>query len=172
MGTIAIYVYAAKAIEETEGCTISLEWSEVENAVKQLASKEGLLVEPASGAAFAAAKHIRECGIIRGKIVALLTGTGLKALEKKYTRRKIGLKASLKTEIMMLLWRERPLHGYAIWRRLQTNATPQAVYQQLKTLEKQGLIVSQISMGKRVYKLSEIGENLAKVLTEYYRGTP
>ncbi len=73
-------VKALKAIRESNGFFISVSDEEIIEAIKEVARKTGIFVEPAAGAAFAGLKKsLLEKKIERGSTVTvLLTGHGLK----------------------------------------------------------------------------------------------
>ncbi|MFQ6051426.1 MAG: threonine synthase [Candidatus Hydrothermarchaeota archaeon] len=71
---------AITAITESKGVAESVSDDEIISAQKEIASKEGILCEPASAASIAGLKKLREMGVIERdkKVVAILTGHGLK----------------------------------------------------------------------------------------------
>lgn len=72
-----------KAISETNGAFTIVDDEEIIDGIKVLAA-EGILVEPTSAVVVAAFKKFVESGIIseRDLTVSILTGTGLKAIDK------------------------------------------------------------------------------------------
>ena len=71
---------ALKAVEESRGAFIKVSDGEILKAMATLASEEGIIVEPASAAAYAGLLKAFRIGLIeRGsKVVLVLTGHGLK----------------------------------------------------------------------------------------------
>ena len=75
-------VPALRAIRETHGTAIAVSDAEIEHAQNLLASREGILAEPAGIASLAAVIRLRRDGLIAqgDSVVFLVTGSGLKEL--------------------------------------------------------------------------------------------
>ncbi len=71
---------AMRAVNESRGAFIKVSDPEILNAMAVLAREEGILVEPASAAAYAGLLRARKMGLIGedSLVVVVLTGTGLK----------------------------------------------------------------------------------------------
>ncbi len=149
--------HALRAAEESGGKIVSVTPSEMRKAVEELARKHGILVEPAAGAAYAAALKAG----LKGRVLVILTSTGLKTLGAATGGRMTGLRSTLKKSILAALLRLGEAHGYRIWREIGTS-TPQAVYRGLRSLEAQGLVYSRVVEGKRIYGLTKLGRIIAE----------
>ncbi len=73
-----------KSIRESKGIALKVRDTEIRKAVRQVATKEGMLMEPSSAAGFAAIPRLYETGSVdRGDtLVVIATGSGLKTLEQ------------------------------------------------------------------------------------------
>jgi len=71
---------ALKALTVSQGRAVALEETEIVAAVRLLASRFGVFVEPSSAAGFAAFERLRQRGVIEPgeSVVCVATGTGLK----------------------------------------------------------------------------------------------
>lgn len=71
---------ALRAVKESNGLIETVSDTEILNAQKELASKEGIFVEPASASSIAGLKKLREMGMIDPdeRVVCVTTGHGLK----------------------------------------------------------------------------------------------
>ncbi len=71
---------ALDAIEESDGCSVSVTDERIKTALRTLGTNEGVFAEPASAAALAGIEHARQSGIIDvgEAVVAVITGNGLK----------------------------------------------------------------------------------------------
>jgi threonine synthase len=80
IGNPASWDYAVNALEESRGHIDEVTDEEILDAYRLLAKKEGIFAEPASCASIAGIKKSLERGILekRSKVVAVLTGNGLK----------------------------------------------------------------------------------------------
>ncbi len=72
-----------KSLRESKGIALKVSDSEIRKTMRDLARKEGMLLEPSSAAAFAAIPRLYETGSVdkRDCLVAIATGSGLKTLE-------------------------------------------------------------------------------------------
>jgi len=72
-----------KSLRESKGVALKVSDSEIRKTMRDLARKEGMLLEPSSAAAFAAIPHLYDMGSVdkRDCFVAIATGSGLKTLE-------------------------------------------------------------------------------------------
>ncbi|MEM3546428.1 MAG: threonine synthase [Candidatus Bathyarchaeia archaeon] len=165
--------YGAKVLEilRQSGMAISVRDDEIFKAERMLARLEGLFVEPSSSSTVAALMRLSKEGILNPDeiTVCILTGSGLKVpsiFESMGYRKRmfeVGFETSMKFRILSSLSKgER--HGYSIWKSLGGIISPQAVYQHLQDLEKRGYVESFNINGKRLYKLTEDGKQLLKVL--------
>lgn len=73
-----------KSLRESKGIALMVSDSEIREAMRILARKEGILLEPSSAAAFAALPRLYDMGSIdRGDLsVVIATGSGLKTMEQ------------------------------------------------------------------------------------------
>lgn len=73
-----------KSLRESRGIALKVSDSEIREAMRRLARKEGMLLEPSSAAAFAAIPRLHNMGSIdRGdRSVVIATGSGLKTMEQ------------------------------------------------------------------------------------------
>lgn len=79
IGNPASWKPAEKARDESEGLIDAVSDDEILDAYRLLAGSEGLFVEPASAASVAGLRKLnREGGLRGGRVVAVLTGSGLK----------------------------------------------------------------------------------------------
>ena len=178
---------AIRAMKDTKGFAVSVSYGEVMKAVNQLASLEGLFVEPAAAATIAALDRINKMGkSIEGvKIVCLLTGSGLKdpVIAEELTKRvrevlNIRPKFSQRipsrigrTKLMILrILKEEPLHGYGIWKILKERGIEVSlptVYQHLAELENMKLVASErkeIMKNTKLFRLTERGRKVERIL--------
>ncbi len=164
---------ALQAIRESGGVAVSVSDYEILRAQKNLATLEGLFVEPASASTVAAVmKMVKEDEIDRGdKIICLLTGSGLKApsiIDEFSKRRRLKgfeTKVGMKEEILMLIKKE-PVYGYKLWKMLQGKITLQAVYQHLNQMKRKGFLTSYTQNGRRYFKITSKGMKALKALEE------
>lgn len=174
---------AVRALEETGGTAVSVSPSDILDALRELARREGLLVEPSSAAVVAAVRELNEP--LSGKTVVLvLTGSGLRTprvledLMANDLRRRGLARVSpfrigrTKLAILQLLSRG-PTYGYDLRRRLKeefsVELTLPAVYQHLRELERMGLVSSAVRMAegrrRRYYFLTERGKRVLESLS-------
>ncbi len=73
-----------QSLRESDGIGVKVADREIRTAMRNVARKEGLLIEPSSAAAFAAVPHVYDTGSIDRKdtVVVIATGSGLKTLEQ------------------------------------------------------------------------------------------
>jgi len=73
-----------KSLRESRGLALKVSDREIHRAMLNVAKRDGLLVEPSSGAAFAAVPKLYDIGAIDAKdsVVVIATGSGLKTLEQ------------------------------------------------------------------------------------------
>ncbi|MEX2682636.1 MAG: pyridoxal-phosphate dependent enzyme [Candidatus Sigynarchaeota archaeon] len=165
------------AIKESGGEKMEITEGEITSAISTLARVEGLFVEPATAAAFAALKkrENRESGLKR---VVILTGTGLKApnvidaLISRVTNSDLFVrtKMNLRLKILDQLKHagEAGLHGYKIHASIskEVQCTKQSVYHHLKQMEEKSFVTSKDEQGRTIYKLTEKGEEVLKLLSK------
>ena len=79
IGKPASWKPAEQARDESEGLIDAVSDDEILDAYRLLAAREGLFVEPASAASVAGLRKLDREGALRGgRVVAVLTGSGLK----------------------------------------------------------------------------------------------
>ena len=73
-----------QSLRESDGLCIKVADTEIRTAARNVARREGLLIEPSSAAAFAAVPHLYDAGPIdrTDTVVVIATGSGLKTLEQ------------------------------------------------------------------------------------------
>jgi threonine synthase len=83
IGNPADGYYAARVVRKTEGTAEAVTDEEIIAGIRLLASTEGLFTETAGGVTIAALQRMAAAGAFRdgGRVVALLTGMGLKTAE-------------------------------------------------------------------------------------------
>jgi threonine synthase len=83
IGNPADGYYAARVVRKTEGTAEAVTDDEIVAGIRLLASTEGLFTETAGGVTIAALKRMAAAGAFQddGRVVALLTGMGLKTAE-------------------------------------------------------------------------------------------
>ncbi|MBN2150718.1 MAG: pyridoxal-phosphate dependent enzyme [Candidatus Lokiarchaeota archaeon] len=166
------------AIKESGGDQITITEGEITGAISTLARAEGLFVEPATAAAYAALKKRanRESGLKR---VVILTGTGLKApsvidaLISKAPNSDLFVqtKMNLRLKILEQLQHAGPagLHGYRIHASIleDIQCTKQAVYHHLKQMEEKNFVVviARDEQGRTIYQLTEKGKEVLDLLS-------
>jgi len=156
---------AAKAIGESRGLALTVSDEEIFAAELQIAKLEGVFAEPASSAAVAALKNLKEDNRIfsDNSVACLITGSGLKAtdvlqaLNKKQKTAGLGLEISTKEKILRIL-SEKDTYGYDLWKKLGKIMTRAAVYQHLNELSEKGLIVGHEESGKKFFRITEHGK--------------
>lgn len=157
------------AVRESGGTSVVVSSRDVYAAALELARKEGLLAEPAAAAAVAGLLHLRSEGLVRGDVVVLITGSGLKVLEA-YTAltKQRGVPMPTKLKILKIIASHGTVHGYRIWKELGTVTSPQAIYQHLRDLESKRLIerVKCLDSRRIMYKLTDRGAKLLSALNE------
>ncbi len=149
-------------IRGTRGFIVTVSRKESIEAAKNLARNEGLFVEVSSATAAAALeKSSVELG---GPVVVLLTGHGLKAPEPYVSgsrRRTVTVfPGPTKLQILRLLASTPGLTGYDVWKRLGLNITPQAVYQHLRELMRQGYLEVRRENNVKKYYVTEKGRRV------------
>lgn len=147
---------------EKHGDIIVVSRKKMLDSAKKLSRYEGLFVEPSSAVALAGAMEDEE---LKGRIVILLTGHGLKGpslyLRGSRLRETRIFPGSTKHLILEILAENPGLTGYEVWKKLGLRITPQAVYQHLRDLEKNGYISSRLTEHKkRYYVTSKTGKLL------------
>ena len=99
IGNPASWKPAERARDESEGLIDAVSDDEILDAYRLLAGREGLFVEPASAASVAGLRKLDREGALRGgRVVAVLTGSGLKdpaTAEEHYTPHVVQAPASL-----------------------------------------------------------------------------
>lgn len=124
-----------------------------------LSEREGVFAEPAAVASYVVA---RELASVKGwRVLAVVTSTGLKTVSPR-SRSFIG---ETKLEILRVLKEHGRLHGYLIWKILNTRVSPQAVYSSLRWLEERGLVSSSSDGRKRVYQITVDGLRALEIIS-------
>ncbi|QEE16251.1 pyridoxal-phosphate dependent enzyme [Promethearchaeum syntrophicum] len=152
-----------KIIKKTHGKEISIDALDMIKDASEVAMKEGLFIEPASASVISAAKNLTPKDINPQKTVAILTGSGLNALNK-FAFRMRNLKKTVwglsetstrRFEILNIIAENKnTTHGYAIWASLGKKKTIQSIYHHLDSLNQDGLI-----------KFQEVGNTKKCIIT-------
>ncbi|HME50980.1 MAG TPA: pyridoxal-phosphate dependent enzyme [Candidatus Lokiarchaeia archaeon] len=168
------------AINESGGNKIEISDDEISNAISTLAQNEGLFVEPATAAAYAALLKINAGeDVIR---VVILTGTGLKApsviealLNKDratpdslFVQNKMNLRLKILDQLKQA--GDAGLHGYKIFSYVnkEVSCSRQAIYHHLKQMEDKGFItnIGTGEQGKKIYRLTAKGMDVLDLLSK------
>ena len=155
-------------VRKSGGDGVAVSAKEILLALRELASKEGILVAPSAAVGLAALRKLRESGEIDKDedVLIIATGSGVRnprALVKALGRGSM-FRSRTKLAIMRFLESEAQ-HPYSLWRRLLAGGfslTKQAVYKHLRELEREGYVVSWCEGRKKVYRLTEKGRLLLK----------
>jgi len=162
---------ALEALKDSRGIAVSVSDEDILRSQKNLSKLEGLFVEPAAASTIAALEKLSGQEVFEKDetILCFISGSGLKTIDLigAYERGwgKFNIYASTKVKILNVL-SMRNMHGYEIWKRIGRIIKIQAIYQHLNELEKLGLIRSQIVGRRKVYSLTDKGENLLKAIEE------
>jgi threonine synthase len=163
---------AVKAIHESNGLALTVSDSEILASELLVAKLEGVFAEPASSAAVAALRKLKEEQVSSDeRVVCLITGSGLKAtdvlqaLNKKQKAAGLGLAVSTKQKILKIL-SEKDSYGYDLWKQLGQVMTRAAVYQHLNELANRGLVVGYEADGKRFFRITERGRKVLAAFDE------
>ena len=73
-----------RSLQESQGIALKVTDAQIRRAVRQVAKKEGILIEPSSAAGFAVIPRLYETGSVDpgDSLVVIATGSGLKTLEQ------------------------------------------------------------------------------------------
>ncbi|MHA1720229.1 MAG: pyridoxal-phosphate dependent enzyme [Promethearchaeota archaeon] len=161
-------------ITKTKGKEIQIEAMEMMNNASEIAKKEGLFIEPASASVIAAAKKLTHKEYNPKTAVAILTGSGLNALNKfAFKMRDLkkvvwGLSetSTRRFEILNLIEENKATHGYAIWVSLGKKKTIQSIYHHLDSLNQDGLIDFQEVGNTKKCIITNKGRDLLKKMRE------
>ncbi len=157
-------------LEKTKGEELQISASEMTKDALDLAKFEGLFIEPASASVISAAKKlIAENKIDPKKSVAILSGSGLNALNVFASQMRdikkvvwgISESSTQRFEILNLIAENKANHGYAIWVALGKKKSLQSIYQHLNKLVDDGLINDTLpSQKKALYELTAQGKEM------------
>ena len=149
MKTPPLLDHIKKILKKTKGRELPIDALEMIKDASEVAQKEGLFIEPASASVISAAKKLIPNEINPQTTVAILTGSGLNALnkfafrmrEKKKTVWGLSETSTRRFEILNLIEEKKgTTHGYAIWVSLGKKKTIQSIYHHLDSLNQDGLI--------------------------------
>ena len=168
------------AIAESGGDKIDVTDEEISDAISTLARAEGLFVEPATAAAYAALLK-KNSGDDQSRVV-ILTGTGLKApsvIEALLSKDRASPDASFVQNKMNLRLKildqlkqagDAGLHGYKIFSYVnkEVSCSRQAIYHHLKQMEDKEFItnIGTGEQGKKIYKLTTKGSDVLELLSK------
>ncbi|RLG51931.1 MAG: hypothetical protein DRN96_04090 [Thermoproteota archaeon] len=166
---------ARKALRGTGGDAVEVSDAEMIRCVRVLARVEGILAEPSAAASVAACFRISKRLASSSPVVALVTGSGLKALDLlAYSSDATGAGAAfhrIKVEILKAIAERAPIHAYGIYKLLNERGlatSPQLVYAYLEDLSKRGLVYSMnvaSQRRKKVFYLTPVGRSLLSLVT-------
>ena len=164
---------AMNAIKESGGLAVTVSDTEILAAELRIAKLEGVFAEPASSATIAALEKLRLQGKMYddGRVMSLITGSGLKAtdvlqaLTKKQKTAGLGLELSTKEKILRNLSRE-DSYGYDLWKILGKTMTRAAVYQHLNELSEKRLIEGYQKKGRNFFRITERGKRVLPAIDE------
>jgi len=164
---------AMNAIKESGGLAVTVSDTEILAAELRIAKLEGVFAEPASSATIAALEKLRLQGKMYddGRVMSLITGSGLKAtdvlqaLTKKQKTAGLGLELSTKEKILRNLSRE-DSYGYDLWKILGKTMTRAAVYQHLNELSEKRLIEGYQKKGRNFFRITERGKRVLQAIDE------
>jgi threonine synthase len=164
---------ALKALEESNGLSVTVPDSSMIDYGKEIARHEGIFAEPASAASVAFIPELLERGVIDGsdKVVSIITSSGLKTndiIRSLSLRRKspgLGIRLATKERILRRI-ASKKTYGYALWKGLGKEMTLGAVYQHLSDLESRGLIVSSAEGKRRYLEVTERGRKVLDALED------
>jgi threonine synthase len=151
-----------KILKKTKGRELQIDALDMIKDASEVAMKEGLFIEPASASVISAAKKLATDEIDPKSTVAILTGSGLNALNKfafqmrslKKTVWGLSETSTRRFEILNLIAEKNATHGYAIWVSLGKKKTIQSIYHHLDSLNQDGLI-----------KFQEVGNTKKCIIT-------
>lgn len=183
---------ALKAIRESGGTAIDVSNQEILDAIRLLASNEGIFAEPAAASTIAGLRKLIETGEVdkNEEVVCVITGEGLKdpITARKFVKRISEIEKTIKqTEKRQLMIRigetkehilqilsEKEQHGYGVWKLLKEKFGYEtkipSVYQHLIELSQLGLIEKTVSKSisgrpkRNYYCLTPKGKELQKTL--------
>jgi threonine synthase len=148
-----------RATLATGGWGVGVPLPKVYDEAIVLAEREGVFAEPAAVASYIVA---RELSSTRGwRVLVVITSTGLKTVSPR-SRFFIG---ETKLDILRILKEHGRLHGYLIWKILNTRLSPQAVYSSLKWLEERGFVVSIVDGRRKLYSITDEGLRVLEIFS-------
>jgi threonine synthase len=166
------------AIRESEGDKIAVTDEEISGAISTLARIEGLFVEPATAAAYAAL--LKKDSSDQEARVVILTGTGLKApsviealltkdhASPEFVQNKMNLRLKILDQLKQA--GDEGLHGYRIYSFVnkEVSCSRQAIYHHLKQMEDRGFIenIGTGEQGKKIYTLTTKGSDVLDLLSK------
>ena len=168
-----------KILKITKGRELPIDALEMIKVASEVAKKEGLFIEPASASVISAAKKLTPNVINPQNTVAILSGSGLNALNKfafqmrnlKKTVWGLSETSTRRFEILniieeTLLREKKGIHGYAIWNSLGKKKTIQSIYHHLDSLNQDGLINFQEVGNTKKCIITQKGHRLLKYMRE------
>lgn len=165
-----------RILKETNGKELQIDASKMMVDALEIAKKEGFFIEPASASVISAAKILIPSTIDAESTVAILTGSGLNALnsfafqmrEPKKIVWGLSETSTRRFEILNLIDSGKATHGYAIWVSLGKKKSIQSIYQHIETLNKDGLIgYNEVGKAKKCFitkKGLEILKNMREII--------
>ncbi len=183
---------ALKAIRESSGTAIAVSNQEILDAIRLLASNEGIFAEPAAASTVAGLRKLIETGEVdrTEEVVCVITGEGLKdpITARKFVKRISEIEKTIKQvekrqlmirigetkEHILQILSEKEQHGYGVWKLLKEGFGYEtkipSIYQHLIELSQLGLIEKTVSKSisgrpkRNYYCLTQKGKELQKTL--------
>jgi threonine synthase len=168
-------VKAIQSLEESNGLAVSVTEKELITASKQLGKHEGIFAELSSATVIAAVTKLLETKQLPkdSTILSVITASGFKttqAFEKgsSHTKRVESFRSmGTKAEILQIINSGGSNFGYGIWKSLGETITLQAVYQHLRELSNDLLIVEIDGLDRQKrYELTTKGKKIIKKMQE------
>ncbi|NHJ48771.1 MAG: pyridoxal-phosphate dependent enzyme [Asgard group archaeon] len=167
---------AIQSLKESNGLAVSVTDKELIHASKQLGKYEGVYAELSSATVIAAvSKLLEEKQIPKDStILSIITASGFKssqAFEKgTYRVKRVESFRSLgtKAEILQVINSGESNFGYGIWKALGETISLQAVYQHLKELQNQLMLITEVESSDRQkrYQLTTKGKQIIVKMQE------
>ncbi len=173
---LSLRTLAEKALHQSKGTITIVTDAQVTTAMSALARGNGLFVEPASAAAYAAMTMDNTATNRDATKVIILTGTGLKTpsvIDALFNQDIKGFRffhgsMNLRLKILEQISKSgrAGLHGYAIYTTLKSECSKQAVYMHLHKLERKNFIKHQgeDEQNRKMYEITEKGREVLDLL--------
>jgi threonine synthase len=165
-----------RIIKDTGGKSIEIKAQQMIEDAMKLAKLEGIFIEPASASVISAAKHLfTENELKKGDTIAILSGTGLNAMNVFASRLRgmdkvvwgISKRSTARFEILELIGTQKANYAPGILESLSNPNSIQSIYQHLANMEEEGLIFDEQPEKKRKnYKITVKGKKLLESMKD------